>query len=244
MKSHLVLFFLILCLFLSGCASYTVPGKKADLSELAPVNMQSGFDSQPSNPFPANITAVRIQEKAYTNFYLNRSGGAYGEGKYSVVLVREVETEDDYKRIVALPGIEQIVSLNRMLIPSSIFSLEDLRMSASRIKADLLFVYTFDTSFFDEDKAKPLTVISLGLSPNRRITATTTVSALLIDTRTAHIYGVYESTASESKISTSWGSEESADQARRETERRAFEMLIEEFENSWSSIYPPVVADN
>lgn len=55
-------------------------------------------------------------------------------------------------------------------------------------------VYTFDTSFFDDDLSKPLTIISLGLSPTRKLSVTTTASALLLDTRTGYVYSTYEST--------------------------------------------------
>src|SRR5688500_19227608 len=63
-----------------------------------------------------------------------------------------------------------------MLLPDPLDSDKEIRVAASRLQADLVLVYTFDTSFFDINVAKPLTVITLGLSPTRRITAATTAS--------------------------------------------------------------------
>ena len=46
----------------------------------------------------------------------------------------------------------------------------------------MVFLYTFDTTFPDTHASRPLAVVTLGLSLARRISVTTTVSALLIDT--------------------------------------------------------------
>ena len=96
-----------------------------------------------------------------------------------------------------------------------------------------MFLYTFDTAFYDHDAAKPLSVITLGLSPTRKITAVTTVSALLLDTRTGYLYSAYEATEREAMLATSWGSKDTADEARQKTERRAFGKLVDEVVTSW-----------
>ncbi|MCC5807570.1 MAG: hypothetical protein JJU00_14700 [Opitutales bacterium] len=153
-----------------------------------------------------------------------------------MVLTREVEEESDFAAILGVPGVENVISLNRMLLPEHLTSLDDLRTAASRLRADILLVYTFDTVFFDEDRARPLTAITLGLSPSRRITATTTASALILDTRTGFIYGALESTASERKASSSWGTRESADKARMATERDAFAGVVSGFVDLWPRI--------
>ena len=84
--------------------------------------------------------------------------------------------------------------------------------------------------------AKPLSVISLGLSPTRKITAITTVSALLIGTRTGYIHGAFEATESARTLSTSWGSSESADAVRQATEQAAFRKLVDDFVATWPRI--------
>ena len=225
-----------LALSLAGCATYIPPGAKADLQAFAPPSVQEGFAAKPTNPFPASIAAVRVQAPAYSNEYLRQNGGQYGTGRYSVITVREVEGQAQFDRIAALPQVSGLVTLNRMLLPARLEGDREVRVAAARLQADLVFLYTFDTAFFDTDAAKPLTVITLGLSPTRKITAVTTVSALLLDTRTGYVYSAYEVTEREATMSTSWGSRDTADEARRKTERRAFGKLVDELVASWPKL--------
>lgn len=223
-------------IFITGCATYVTPGSRAELDAFAPMSIREGFERQPTSPFPASILAVRLQGGGYTNHNLGRTGGVYGGRGYSVVLTREVEEEEDFQRIRDLPKIDNVISLNRMLVPDKLESIDDLRVAASRLRADLLLVYTFDTRFFREDRSKPLTTFSLGLAPTRKVTATTTASALLVDTRTGFIYGAIESTEVSDRNSTSWGTREVADKARVKNERTAFNSLIDAFEAVWGGI--------
>jgi hypothetical protein len=223
-----------IALLLSGCSStYIPPGGKADLQAFAPPDIQAGFAAQPTNPFPAGIAVVRVQAPSYTNYHLQQRGGAYGSGRYTVILTKEADEDSQLERLTKLQQVAGIVTLNRMLLPEHLESDRDLRAAASRLQADLLFLYTFDTAFFDNDVAKPLTVVTLGLSPTRRISAATTCSALLLDTRTGYVYSAYEATERTETLSTSWGSSDSADEARRNNEREAFKKVTDEFVNTW-----------
>lgn len=233
MKSLILLTLALSVLSLTGCATYLTPGAKADLQAFAPASIQAGFAAKPTRPFPASIAAVRVQAPAYSNYFLRQHGGGYGKGRYSVVMTREVETQAQFDRITALPQVSGLVSLNRMLLPEKLEGDRELREAAARLHADLLLIYTFDTAFYDTDASKPLSVITLGLSPTRKITATTTASALLLDTRTGYIYSAYEVTERDTTLSSSWGSSDSADAVRRKTENRAFDKLINEFTTSW-----------
>lgn len=184
---------------LSGCAdSYVTPGAKADLQSFAPTTIQSGFEAKPTNPFPASIAAVRVQASTYTNYFLQQNGGLYGSGngRYSVVMTREVEDQAQFDRIGTLPQVTGVVAINRLLLPAKLESDRELREAAARLHANLVFVYTFDTAFFNSDAATALTVVTLGLSPTRKVTAVTTVSSLLLDTLTGYVYSVCEATGS------------------------------------------------
>lgn len=225
-----------LVLSLTGCSTYIAPGAKADLQSFTPPSIQAGFATKPTHPFPASIAAVRIQDSGYSNYHLRRHGGQYGEGRYTVILTREVEEQSHFDRIAALPQVAGLISLNRMLLPDKLDDERQIREAASRLQADLVFVYTFNTQFFDTDKAKALTVITLGLSPTRKITAITTVSALLMDTRTGYIYAAYETTERAETISSSWSSGDSADAVRQKNEKTAFGKLIDEFATSWPKL--------
>ena len=217
--------------WLSGCATYIPPGAKADFQAFAPADIQEGFDAKPTSPFPASIAAVRVQAPTYTNYYLQRYGGAYNSGRYSVVTTREVEDQSQFDRVARMPEVAGLVSVNRMFE-----GVREIREAASRLQADLVFLYTFDTAFFDTDLAKPLSVITLGLSPTRKLFATTTASALLLDTRTGYVYSAYEVTQKTDTLSTSWGSRDAADEARRRNEREAFSKLMDEFVASWPKL--------
>lgn len=220
-----------------GCThSYMPPGPKAELSEFAPASIQAGFDRKPTYPYPAAIAVVRLQGRNYSNYHLRENGGEYGEGDFSVILTKEVEEDSQIKRISILPGVAGIVSLNRMLLPRELNSDHDLRVAASKLQADMLFLYTFDTGFYEKDYATPLSVVTLGLSPSRRIKAITTVSGMLMDTRTGYIYAMFEATEKADTLSSAWDTADNADHVRRKTEQAAFENLVGEFETTWPKL--------
>jgi len=225
-----------IALLVSACATYIPPGGKADLQAFAPPDIQAGFAAKPTNPFPASIAVVRVQAPAYSNYYLQQRGGSYGSGRYSVILAKEANEDSQLERVTKLQQVSGLVTINRILLPERLESDREIRGAASRLQADLVFLYTFDTSFFDTDTAKPLSVITLGLSPTRKISAVTTCSALLIDTRSGYIYSAYEVTERAETFSTSWGSRDSADEARRKNEQDAFKKLIDEFASTWPQV--------
>lgn len=227
---------------LSGCAHYVPPGPKADLALFtsAPDDIAANFALKPASPFPAAIAFVRAQGPRYTNVNLSHAGGVAGHqtGRYTLVTVREVGEDTHLERVAALPHVAGITGINRLLLPENLDTERELRAAAARLQADLLLLYTFDTAFIDQDASKPLSVITLGLSPTRRISAVTTLSGLLIDTRTGYIHATFETTERNNVLSTSWGSADSADAARRATEKAAFAKLVDEFVTAW----PKVVA--
>ncbi len=221
---------------LGGCASYLPPGAKADLQVFAPADIAAGFAIQPTAPFPASIAAVRVQAPAYTNHYLDSNGGKVGAGRYSVIVTREVEMEHHFEQVAKLAQVAGVTGINRMLLPDRFDSDREIRAAASRLQADLVFLYAFDTAFFESDAARPLTVITLGLAPTRRIVASTTVSALLLDTRTGYVYATYEVTVRKEAVASSWGSRDTADRSRRDNEREAFGRLIDDVAGSWPKL--------
>lgn len=220
-----------------GCSTYRVPGERADLAAFASGDIADAFAVQPSNPWPANIAAIRLQGGNYSNFYMRRTNGVYGDGNYSVVTVREVDEESALGRLLELPAVEGITGVNRMLLPPRIDTDRELRLAAAKLRADLLFLYTFDTKFYESDASRPLTVISLGLLPTRGIRTVTTASALLVDTRTGFIYSTYEVTKERhSGAATSWNTEEIADKHRQAAEKEAFADLVDEVVKGWPAL--------
>jgi hypothetical protein len=222
--------------FCGGCATYIPPSGRADLGNLSSFTMRESFEARPAAGMPASIAAVRVQAPGYKSFHTEREGGVYGHGRYTVVTVKEVEDDADLERLTKLPGVGGLITLNRLLIPARLESDRDLREAAARLKADMLLLYTFETSFHDNDASVALNVITLGLSPTKRIFVHVTASALLIDTRTGFIYAAMEANERRRVMTNAWESRASADRARQDAERTAFKGLVGEFERNWAAV--------
>ena len=198
--------------------------------------MQESFAAKPAAGFPAGIAAVRVQAPGYRNYHTEREGGVYGQGRYSVVTVKEVEEEADIQRIPKLPEVGGLITISTLLLPQTLQSDREVREAAARLKADMVLLYTFDTSFHDNDASVALNVVTLGLSPTRRVFIHVVASALLIDTRTGFIYAALEANEKRQATTNAWESQETADRARRDAEKTAFKALVSELEQNWPQI--------
>jgi len=220
-----------------GCASaYLPPSGRADLKGITSLSMQDSFAAEPTAQFPTGIAVVRVQTSRYQNYHTRHHGGVHGEGRFSVVTTREVEADLDIERIQSLQGVAGIVGLNSLLIPDTLQSDQDLREAAARLKAEMLLLYTFQTTFHREDRLEALKTVTLGILPSRKITANVTASALLIDTRTGFIYAALEATKRDDTLANAWTSEGSADRLRRDLEGEAFKALVDEFVANWPRV--------
>jgi hypothetical protein len=126
--------------------------------------------------------------------------------------------------------------LSRLLLPNYLQSDKELRKAASRLQADMILIYTMDTDFYDSDASTPLSIITLGLAPTIQVRVITTISAMVMDTRTGYIYGVLEETARKEQAAAAFTTQNAFDQLRQKTEREAFEMFLDEFEVLWKNI--------
>jgi hypothetical protein len=233
---------IFLSIGLVGCASYTVPGGGADFHAMGltertrqqqtDVQIKDVLDKKPLAHFATSIAIARIQAPGYQS----QTVQSFGRGAYSVVLTRDVETDDQFARLAQLPMVTGLAPINRLLLPNNLYDDKDLRTAAAALHADLLLVYTFDTNFYDEDLAAPLTVITLGISPNKHIKVVTTASAVLMDTRNGYIYGLSEATQQHQELANAWGDDAAVDRCRRDTETAAFEKLVSEFSKTWTGV--------
>ncbi|MCG3138537.1 MAG: hypothetical protein HJJLKODD_02402 [Phycisphaerae bacterium] len=234
-KSVSMILFLMMPLVLvgSGCAeAYLTPGKNANLKLIADQDIKAAFERQPAATLPVHLVLVRVQGPYYRSY---RCSG-YGDGNYSIVTVRDIETEEDYHRLGELSQVAQVGTLNRLLLSAELHSGEQLREGAAALQADMILVYTMDTEFYDTDHFKPLTVVTLGLSPNKEVKVTSTASAILMDVRTGYIYGALEKTSAQRQLASSWTTNDAIDQTRIKTEREAFVQLLDDFEKMWPAI--------
>jgi hypothetical protein len=246
MSVRLLLSIAIAVSLLAGCSSYTVPGGPAELAVLGVTKLDQAnytdpdlrkhFDAKPLAQFPAMVAVARVQGANYQS----RTANVYGHGRYSVVTTRDVEAEETVAKLGKLPQVRGIAAVSRMLLPARLESEQDLRSAAARVKADMLLLYTFDTQFYVRDYAKPVTVVTLGLSPNRKAFVTTTASAVLLDTRSGFVYGGAEATAKSAQLASGWTDEDAVDDTRQRTERESFEKLVASLEKEW----PAIVAEH
>lgn len=230
---------------LAGCASseYVTPMRGADFRELGLTEVrkraltdstvQQALDKKALASFPTGLAVVRIQSPGYCS----QTAQGWGTGRYSIVTTRDIESDAQFDRLGRMPQVSAVAPVNRLLFDSrSLDSDLELRHAAALLHADVLLIYTLDTTFYVDDPAIPLSVISLGLSPNRCVRATTTASGVFMGTHNGYIYGVAETTAHNDRITSAWTDSNAIDVARRRTETEAFEKLIEELEKTWVQV--------
>ena len=217
----------------SGCAHYTTPGGSVSLNDLAEQDINKMMSTKPLANFPANLAIARIQASGYQSYRQS----SFGHGRYSVVTVREIESEQDFLRMIKLEGIAGIAPLNKLFLPTKLDSIKALRLAAARLKTDILMIYTFDTSFnVGKQSFMPLSVISLGFMNNKEVSVTTTATAAFFDVRTEYLYGIAEATAKYKDNASVWSSESVVDDLRVLTEKEAFQGLLTEIETTWKGI--------
>ena len=229
MKFLAPLLSLVALLFFSSCASYVTPGGPADLSGITDRDIAESFKKRPAAKYPANIALVRVQQKGYRSY----SSEGRGHGAFSVVTNPEAESDEAIERLKSLPKVRGVARLNSLLIPTRLNSGEDIRRAAAKLQTDHVLLYTVDTKFRDRDVFKPLSAISLGLTPTQTFKVTSTVSALLLDTRTGYVHGTLEEQYAESGLATGWGKRDAIDAKRVKTEKQAVDKAIESFGDLW-----------
>jgi len=227
--------------FCGGCSSYyTPPGRAADFAEMGiasadhtPSSISAELARRPLARFPTAIAVARVQAAGYRS----ETATEYGTGVYCVITNRDVESPEQIDRLAKLPGVTGLAPLNRLLLKEQLQSDLDLRQAAARLHADILLIYTFDTQFMVDDKLAPLSVVTLGLSPNQWASAVCTASAVLLDTRNGYLYGLAEQTSKQGQLASAWTSEAAVDDTRRRAEREAFVLLVGELEKTWVDVY-------
>ena len=218
---------------MTGCASYITPGGPVRLGDVNRHDIAEVAARRPVATFPARIAIVRVQAPDYRS----RSAQAFASGRFSVMTAQELLSEDDQRAMHAWPSVAGLAPINRLLLPEKLDTLDDLRLAAAGVQADVLMVYTVDTAFRVQGRGYgPLAAISLGLVPDRDAFVTSTASALLVDVRSGFVYGVAEGTAKASGLTNAWSSGDTVDRKRLEAEREAFARLLTESRRTWTGV--------
>ncbi len=232
---------------LAGCnGSYTTPGEKADFSKLGltadqaagltDASVAATLAKRPLVTFPAAIAVVRVQGPNYNSYSYRPYYNSTPRGAYSVMTVRDIEKDEDFDAIGNLPQVAGVAGIKRILLNSDLSSDLDLRNAAAKLNANMLLYYTLETAFDTQTHVAPLGLITLGAFPTEEARVTCTASAVLMDTRNGYIYAVLEATAENNQLANAWTSAEAMDQARKKTERQAFEGLVKGFVKEWPRV--------
>jgi hypothetical protein len=224
----------------AGCSHYTTPGAGADMrifggsrDQQSDASVVQALAKNPLATFPTAVAVIRVQGPGYSS----RTAEGWGRGAFSVVTARDIENmEAKLAELRRLPMIVALVPINRLLLPAELHSDLDLRQAAGALHADVVLVYTLDTTFQVQDVAAPLTVITLGLSPNQVAHVSCTASAVLMDTRNGYVYGVAEETEQQNQLASGWTNEAAVDQTRKRVEAKAFDKLVASLEATWREI--------
>lgn len=227
-------FVFCLACFMSACAAhYVTPPGGVSMSEVADDGLGAYYDARPASGFPANLAIVRVQQGGYST----KTSRGYGHGRYSIVTARDIEADTALAKIQSLPLIQGVAPVGRILIPSHVNTLRELRSPAAQLRADLLLIYTVDTAFtVDGVSLGPLSLVSLGFLPNKKARVTATVAGVLIDVRTGYVYGTTEATAIEEQRANLWSTELVADSARIAAEEAAFADFADGFQSFWTGV--------
>lgn len=233
-RFHCIALFALIAIGSAGCGThYTTPSGGVPMLEFADEDLQTLYEREPVSPFPANLAVLRVQDAGYAT----KTNHGYGQGRYTIVTTRDIETDEAFEKVGSLPLVTGVAPVGRLLLPSSANTLQDLRTPAARLRADLLLVYSVDTAFtVDGRSLGPLSMISLGFLPNKKAHVTSTVAGALIDVRTGFVYGTAEATAREEQRASVWSTEHAIETSRLEAEGRAFESFVDEFGELWSHV--------
>lgn len=219
---------------ITGCAQhYVTPGGGVSMAEITDSDLNDYFQTRPASTFPANIAVIRVQDAGYQSKWHHGEGA----GRYTIVTTRDIETDEAYERLQQLADVQGVAPVGRMLVPANANTVKDLRVPAAKLHADMLLVYTVDTVFtVDGSPLGPLTLISLGLLPNKKAHVTATVAGMLVDVRTGYIYGTTEATARQEQRTSIWSTELVVDSARGIAEKNAFDAFVGNFEQFWGGV--------
>jgi hypothetical protein len=220
---------------LSACASYVTPASGVSIASISEkdADITDAFKREPAMAFPARLAVARVASSGY----YSRTNRGYGEGAFSVLTVRDIETEEAFDKLSSMPNVAGVAPLSRILLPVSLQTTRDLRASAAQLKADAILVYTLDTGFRTETtQFGPLQTIALGMLASKKSIVTATCSFAIIDVRSGFIFGAGETSATESNQSNLWGTADAADKARQRAEAAAFDKGIDEVAKLWDGI--------
>ncbi|MEX8498171.1 MAG: hypothetical protein AB3X41_00905 [Leptothrix ochracea] len=229
---------------LVSCANYRTPGMGLAVHEMAesghPENsdLDSAMQPQPAAMLPLRLVLVRIQRAGYPSMY----EPCYGNGRYCVLTVREVESNADLEQMADLPQVASLIPIPRRLIPDRINTTLDVRRNlADAHIGDITLFYSIDTqALVGDDDAAPLSKLKKSLQVDQTVTMRSRITATLVDVRTGFIYLQTQTDLSETLPGWIWTRQDSANHAHENVERKAFHALVGEISRHWRDVITPL----
>jgi hypothetical protein len=219
-------------LFCTGCSSYVTPGGAADLDQINRVKLIDGSPRQPAPQLPANFAVVRVQAAAYKSY----AAQGFGSGRFSVITAREAPSPEQLQLIAKWPAVDNAALLNASWLPEKFESIDDLRGAAAKMQADVLLVYTVETTFKLHGQAVPPEgSIALGDKASAPATVSAVASAALVDVRTGYVYGRAEAPAS-ADVTDVLKARDALEARRLDVEHDALAQLMMKAGKTWADI--------
>jgi hypothetical protein len=192
---------------------------------------------QPAPNFPARIALVRVQAPKYRSM----SAEGLGKGEFSVVSPQELPNAAQTEALEHWPAVDKVMVLNEHLLPERLKSLDDLRLVAAKMQADVLMIYTLDTGFeVDGHAFGAAAKVPLGKQPAAEDGIVSSATSVLIDVRTGYRFGTLTGNAKLDHLTAEdWSTEPRLDQRRLEAEAQALSALIEAAAPTWKGIAGP-----
>lgn len=215
----------------SACAVYRTPGGAAPADVMTPPN-PAADGGIPVVPTPARLVVMRVQGPGY------RSPSAQGTncGRYCAVAETDAVAKRMLDAISRWPSIAQAEALDAGLLPSRLDSLTDLRWAAAKIQADVVFVYTLETSFVVGGRAlEPDARLPTAKPAENGARIDCVADGRFLDVRTGAELGQARATASRS-LDDAWGSIAQLEERRVQTENAAVDLLLADAQALWSRL--------
>lgn len=228
-KYSVILGILPFVFLLSGCfESYVTPPGGADMSAFQATASQGYRQSpKPAARLPVRLAVARVQSDY--DYYQRCQ-------EFSVVNESMLQVQLSYKELTTLQGIDEVVTVNKLLISGCDRSSDGLRKAALSLKAELLYIYTLDTQYDETDWSSAMSLYTLGLSPTITVEVTTNAMGILIDSQTGYVYGVLQASSEKSQKAAFLTRQNAWDQCSKVTQQEAFERMNERFKVTWAGI--------
>lgn len=221
----------LVAIFCAGCASYRTPGAATAPAQLDRADAAEIAARQPSPQFPLKIGVVRVQAAHYQS----NSAAGLGAGRFSVLDPQELLRDAQLRAISQWPSVAGAAAVDPGLLPARLDAMDDLRLAAAKMQADVLLVYTVDTRFLSKTQPyAPGSKLSLGKAPDAPSIATE-AAAVFVDVRTGFVYGAMQA-AKSAPVGAAWNAAKTLDAKRLDVEAQTFSALLEEADKIWGGL--------